>query len=216
MTLDGYLLKSIEKFKSDSIVYERVKLYFEKNCAARKYAEVCKENNWEIVSDHLTVRTYNIDKAAQEYENIGFTFEERIDYRKEGWFAKVYRHPIYGAMFVDQNYDDVPEDKKIIKKWVDKFGDKEFHHIAVRLPHGVEIEEVINALKEKGINFPGSVTGPKGSRLRQIFSQAEFIDGEPYSVLELAQRNNDPKTGEFYEGFINEQADSLMKDSILK
>lgn len=215
MALSNFLQKATEKFKADKAVYDRVVTYFEKNLAARKYAEVCEEKSWEIIYDHLTVRTYDIDKAAKEFEALGFQFEERIDYKNEGWYAKVYRHPKYGAMFVDQNYDDAPEIKKIIKQWVNKFGDKEFHHIAIRLPKGVEIEEAIDALKKRGINFPGSITGQKGSRLRQIFSKAEFIDNEPFSVLELAQRNKDPKTGHIYEGFINEQADSLMKDSVL-
>ncbi len=118
-------------------------------------------------------------------------------------------------MFIDQTYDDAPESLQIIKKWVAKFGDKEYHHIAVLIPKGVDIEEVIDLLKQKGINFPGKVTGQKGTRLRQIFTQAEVIDGQPYSVLELAQRNPDAKTGTIYPGFISEQADSLMKDSVL-
>ncbi len=216
MTLSNFLQKSTERFKPDKTVYDRVVTYFEKNEAARKYAEVCEEKKWEIIYDHLTVRTYDIDKAATEFEALEFKLEERIDYKNEGWYAKVYRHPIYGAMFIDQNYDDAPESKKIIKVWVDKFTDKDFHHIAFRLPEGVEIEEAIDALKKKGIEFPGSITGPKGSKLRQIFSKAEFLENVPFSVLELAERNKDPKTGKVYEGFINEQADSLMKDSILK
>ncbi len=118
-------------------------------------------------------------------------------------------------MFIDQTYDDALESLQIIKKWVDKFGDKDYHHIAVLLPRGIEIEEVIDLLKKKEVNFPGKVTGPKETRLRQIFSQAEVVDSQPYSVLELAQRNPDPKTGEIYKGFISEQADSLMKDSVL-
>lgn len=216
MALSTFLQKSVDNFKSEKAVYDRVVTYFEKNQAAKKYAEVCEEKGWEIIYDHLTVRTYDVDKAAKEFEAMGFKFEERIDYKNEGWYAKVYRHPNYGAMFVDQNYDDAPEAKKIIKVWVDKFTDKDFHHIALRLPQGVEIEVAIDALKKKGVEFPGSITGPKGSKLRQIFSKAEFVDGIPFSVLELAERNKDPKTGKVYEGFINEQADSLMKDSVLK
>lgn len=216
MALSSFLQKSTDKFKADNSVHNRVVTYFEKNTAATKYAEVCEEKGWEILYDHLTVRTYDIDLASKEFEALGFKFEERIDYKNEGWYAKVLRHPVYGAMFVDQNYDDAPESKKIIKQWVDKFTDKNFHHIAVRLPEGVEIEEAIDALKKKGVEFPGTITGPKGSKLRQIFSKAEFVDGVPFSVLELAERNKDPKTGKVYEGFINEQADSLMKDSVLK
>ncbi len=216
MTFSNFLQKSVDQFKQEKSIHDRIITYFEKNTSARKYAELCEENSWEIIYDHLTIRTHNVDKAIVEFENLGFKFEERIDYRNEGWYAKVLRHPKYGAMFVDQNYDDAPESKKIIKQWVNEFGDKDFHHIAFRLPEKVEIEVAIEGLKKKGIEFPGSITGSRGSKLRQIFSKAEFINGIPYSVIELAQRNKDPKTGLIYEGFINEQADNLMKDSVLK
>lgn len=215
MTLSNHLNKAIEKYKTEKAIYDRIVIYFEKNLAARKYAEVCEEKGWNCIPDHLTVRTYNVDKASEEYIRYGYKFDEKVDYRNEGWYAKVFRHPLYPALFIDQTYDDAPESQQIIKKWVAKFSDKEFHHIAVRLHEGIEIEEAIEHLKKKGINFPGKVTGPKGTQLRQIFTQAEVIDRFPYSVLELAQRNKDPKTGKTYEGFITVQADSLMKDSVL-
>lgn len=215
MSLNDYLKNVLEQYKQEKLIYDQLVVYFEKNLAARKYAEVCQEQKWDCIIDHLTVRTYNIDKAAEQYTKLGYKYGETIDYKNEGWYAKVYRHPKFPPLFVDQTYDDALENLQIIKKWVDKFGDKEYHHIAVRLPEGVEIEEMIELLKKKGVNFPGKVTGPKGTRLRQIFTQAEVIDGFPYSVLELAQRNKDPKTGKIYTGFISEQADSLMKDSVL-
>lgn len=215
MSLNHYIKNVLEKYKQEKSIYDRLVTYFEKNLAARKYAEICEENGWDCVIDHLTVRTYNIDKSAEHFIKLGYKYDEMVDYKNEGWYAKVYRHPKFPVMFVDQTYDDAPESLQIIKKWVDKFGDKDYHHIAVLLPRGVEIEEVISLLKQKGINFPGKVTGPKGTRLRQIFTQAEVVDGVPYSVLELAQRNPDPKTGKIYTGFISEQADSLMKDSVL-
>jgi len=215
MTLSNYLNRVLEKYKSEKLIYDPTVTYFDKNLAARKYAEVCEEQSWNCILDHLTVRTYNIDTASKRYEKFGYRYDEKIDYKAEGWYAKVYRHDKFPTLFIDQSYDDTSESQQIIKKWVDKFGDKEFHHIAVLLPQGVEIEEAIDSLKKKGVNFPGKITGPKGTRLRQIFTQAEVIDGYPYSVLELTQRNKDPKSGKVYTGFIHEQADSLMKDSIL-
>ncbi|OGI19575.1 MAG: hypothetical protein A3B68_03310 [Candidatus Melainabacteria bacterium RIFCSPHIGHO2_02_FULL_34_12] len=215
MSLNHCLQKVLEKYIGHKPIYDRVKLYFEKNTAAAKYLEVCEEKKWECILDHLTVRTYDIDKAAKEYEGYGYKYDETIDYKNEGWYAKVYRHLNYAPMFIDQNYKDAPENLQIIKKWVDKFGDKEYHHIALRIPQGIEIEEAIDLLKKKGVKFPGKITGTKGTRLRQIFTEAENIDEFPYSVLELAQRNKD-KNGKIYEGFISEQADSLMKDSVLK
>lgn len=215
MSLNNYLKNVLEKYKNEKTIYEPIVIYFEKNLAARKYAEVCEEKGWDCMLDHLTVRTYNIDKASEPYLKIEYKYDETVDYKNEGWYAKVYRHSKYPSIFVDQTYNDASSDKQIIKKWVDRFGDKEYHHIAVLLPQGVEIEEAIDLLKKKGINFPGKITGPKGTQLRQIFTQAEVIDGFPYSVLELTQRNKDPKTGKIYTGFITVQADSLMKDSVL-
>lgn len=212
--LSDFLQKQLEKYKGESLIYDFIVLYFEKNTASRKYAEVCEEKGWELYIDHLTVRTYKIDKAAKKYEAIGYKHETNVEYPEEGWWAKVFRHPKYPPMFIDETYDNAPQDKQIIKKWVDKFGDKEFHHLAFRIPQGVEMEEAVDLLKKKGVNFPGKITGPKGTRLRQIFSQAEVVDGVPFSVIELAQRNKD-KNGKIYEGFISEQADSLMKDSVL-
>ena len=213
--LSKFLQSALDYYKSEKDIYDTLLKYMEKNTATRKYADVCEENGWNFVIDHLTIRTYDIDIAARRIEKLGWKYDETLDYRSEGWWAKVYRHPKYSPFFVDQSYDDVSDSQKIIKKWVDKFGDKDFHHIAVLLSQGVEIEEVINLLKAKGVNFPGKVTGPKETRLRQIFTQAEVIDSFPFSVLELAQRNKDLKTGQVYKGFIHEQADSLMKDSIL-
>jgi hypothetical protein len=91
-----------------------------------------------------------------------------------------------------------------------------FHHIAVLMPEEIKIEEVINLLKGKNVNFPGNIIGGKDSKLRQIFTQAENVNDHPYTVLELIQRNKDPKTGKIYQGFINEQADDLMKSTVLK
>ena len=215
MTLSNYLLKQLEKFEKEKLVYDPLVAYFKKNTAARKYAEVCDENKWDFIIDHLTVRTYNIDEAAKKFEKVGWKYDTKIEYINEGWWAKVYRHEEFPPMFIDKTYDNALPDKQILKKWVDKFGDRDFHHLAFRLPQGIEIEEAINLMKEKGVNFPGRVTGPKGTRLRQIFTQAEVVDGVPFSVVEFAQRNKDPKTGTTYEGFISEQADSLMKDSVL-
>ncbi len=215
MSLNHYIKNVLEKYKQEKSIYDRLVTYFEKNLAARTYAEICEGKGWDYVIDHLTVRAYNIDKAAEHFINLGYKYGEMVDYKNEGWYAKVYRHPNFPVMFIDQTYDDAPKSLQIIKQWVDKFGDKDYHHIAVLLPKDVEIEETIDLLKQKGINFPGKVTGLKGTRLRQIFTQAEVVDGVPYSVLELAQRNPDPKTGKIYTGFISEQADSLMKDSTL-
>jgi hypothetical protein len=215
MSLSNYLINFLKQYKAEAALHERIVFYFTNNIAAQQYAALCEEKGWKVEFDHLTVRTHNIDKAAQEFEALGWKYDKTLEYKNEGWWAKIYRRANYPCMFIDKSYEEAPEAQQIVKRWVDKFGDREFHHIAMRLPEFIEIEEVIEALQKKGVNFPGKITGPKGTRLRQIFSQAELKDGAPFSVLELAQRGKEQETGKLYEGFISEQADSLMKDSVL-
>jgi hypothetical protein len=215
MALSNFLQNALGEFIDAKPVYARLVTYFNKNLAARKYAEVCEEQDWELIMDHLTVRTCDIDTAAREYQALGWTYDQTLEYKSEGWWAKIYRHPKLAPMFIDQNYSDAPVNQQIINRWVAKFTDHDFHHVAVRLPNGIEIEQAIELLQKKGVHFPGKITGPKGTRLRQIFTGAEVIDDTPFSVLELAQRSKDPVLGITYTGFISEQADSLMKDSVL-
>jgi len=213
MIFNELLKEAIAAYEPVKLVQDQIEHYFHKNTAARAYTKICQENNWPLVFDHLTIRTHDIEKASHQVIHLGWKYDETIEYKNEGWWAKVFRHSHFAPFFIDESYPDAAN--PIIKRWVDHFGDQGLHHIAVRTPDGVEIEEVVHKLELRDIHFPGKITGPQGTRLRQIFSQAEVIDGVPYSVLELAQRNKDPKTGKVYEGFISVQADSLMKDSTL-
>ena len=207
--------KILDKYKSEKELYEPLLIYFEGNKAATKYAEICLEKGWDYVIDHMAVRTHSVNSTAKKYEKLGWKYEDKVDYLEEGWWANVYRHSIYPALFIDQSYKDAKKEK-IIENWVGKFGEYKFHHIAVLMPEDVGLEEVINLLKKKNENFPGNIIGGKDSRLRQIFTRAELVNNHPYTVLELIQRNKDPNTGTIYQGFINEQADSLMKSTVLK
>jgi hypothetical protein len=213
LNTDKKLAEALNLYSSVPTVQTKIKRYFAQNQAASKYLEVCQEQGWDLIFDHLTVRTYSVLESAKAYEAMGWRYSEKIDYRNEGWWANVYRHSKFAPCFIDESYADASN--PIIKKWVDIFGEDDYHHIAMRLPGGVEIEYAIEKLQSKGVNFPGSITGSSKGRLRQIFSQAEMVNGVAFTVLELAQRKVDPATGELYLGFITEQADSLMKDSVL-
>ncbi len=152
--------------------------------------------------DHLTLRTLDIDQRAQQFVTLGYTYSETLQY--EDWYAKVYRKQGYPALFVDQAYPDDRGRTSIIPPWVKKFGDRVFHHIAVRVEN---IETAIESLKARGVVFAGSIVGERGGPLRQIFSLPELIDGQSFSVLELTERH------EGYQGFSPPQADSLMKST---
>ena len=155
------------------------------------------------VIDHLTIRTMDIDQRAKEFIALGYAYDETIHY--EDWYAKVYRRPGYPALFVDQAYPDDRGKTSIIPRWVEKFGDQVFHHVAVRVE---DIEQAISKLKSKGVVFAGEIVGAKGGTLRQIFTAPEMVDGQPFSVLELAERHQG------YQGFLPPQADSLMRSTV--
>lgn len=155
------------------------------------------------VADHLTLRTLDIDRRAEEFTRLGYGYSETIEY--EDWYAKVYRKVGYPALFVDQAYPDHRGRTSIIPAWVHKFGDQVFHHVAVRVE---DIELAMERLKAKGVVFTGQIVGVRGGQLRQIFTVPEMIDGQPFSVLELAERHRG------YQGFSPPQADSLMRSTV--
>ncbi|MGE3154198.1 MAG: VOC family protein [Nitrospiraceae bacterium] len=156
------------------------------------------------VIDHLTIRTEDIDRRAREFVDLGYEYDETIEY--SDWYAKVYRAPGYPALFVDQAYPDERGATSVIPRWVTKFGDRVFHHVAVRVE---DIEQSIARLKTKGVRFAGEIVGSSGSALRQIFTVPEAVEGEPFSVLELTERHAG------YQGFSPPQADGLMRSTVL-
>lgn len=182
--------------------------YFRENASARVYLEVCRDLGWEAFVDHLTIRCMDVDSRAKEFLALGYTYEnEKIEYPDEGWWAKIYRKSGLPPMFIDQAYADEKGKKSILPKWVQTFGENVLHHIAVRVP---DIEKAISAMEKKGVEFSGEIVGRPKSRLRQIFTVSENRKGHAFSLLEITERNQG------YEGFIPEQADSLMKSSVKK
>lgn len=154
------------------------------------------------VVDHLTLRTLDIDRRAEPFVAFGYAFDETLQY--DDWYAKVYRKVGYPALFVDQAYGDDRGKSSIIPGWVKTFGDQVFHHIAVRVE---DIDKAVERLKKNGVVFAGKIVGAAGGQLRQIFSSPEMVGGQPFTVLELAERHRG------YLGFLPPQADSLMKSS---
>jgi hypothetical protein len=204
--MDALIKLAISKYK-EPLIHDRLKQYFEENEAARIYLQVAKEKGWTPIIDHFAIRCHHVDQRAQELLRIGYEYQgELVEYPDQGWWAKVYRKKDYPAAFVDQAYDDERGKSSILSGWVNTFGDQVLHHIAMRV---TDIEQAIEAMKAKKVQFAGQIVGKHGSRLRQIFTAAEVREGKAYSVLELAERNN-------YNGFVPEQADSLMQSSVEK
>jgi catechol 2,3-dioxygenase-like lactoylglutathione lyase family enzyme len=154
------------------------------------------------VVDHITIRTLEIDRRAEEFLRLGYACTETLTY--DDWFAKVYRAAGYPALFVDQAYADTRGSTSLIPGWVKKFGDRTLHHVAVRVE---DIEAAVRRLESQGVAFAGTIVGEKGGVLRQIFTVPEQVDGESFSVLELTERHQG------YQGFSPPQADGLMKST---
>jgi len=188
----------------DHLMEKMVGDYLSRNSAAMVLKEMLDRTGvgFTPVIDHVTLRTNNIDRRAEQFVALGYAYDETLEF--DDWYAKVYRRTGYPALFVDQAYPDDRGKTSIIPGWVDRFGDQAFHHIAVRVE---DIEQAIERLKSRGVVFSGKIVGSPGGQLRQIFSAPEMVDGQPFSVLELAERHRG------YQGFLPPQADSLMRSS---
>ncbi|MGH8726627.1 MAG: hypothetical protein ACREV9_00380 [Burkholderiales bacterium] len=191
----------------DIRIAELVDDYVARNGAARFLAAALDEAGVGFIPvvDHLTIRTLDVDRRADEFVTLGYVEGETLRYGD--WFAKIYRKPGYPAFFIDQAYPDSRGATSIIPGWVRKFGDETLHHIAVRV---ADIEHSVTMLKTRGIAFAGEVVGRPNDLLRQIFTVAEEVNGEAFSVLELIERRRG------FLGFSPPHADSLMKSSTKK
>jgi hypothetical protein len=188
----------------DLRVHELVSDYLARNRAARLLAASLDAAGvgFPPVIDHLTIRTLDVDRRATEFVNLGYSESETLHYGD--WFAKVYRMRGYPALFIDQAYADSRGATNLIPGWVRKFGDETLHHAAVKV---ADIEHAVAQLAARGVAFAGEIVGGRNDPLRQIFTAAEAVEGEPFSVLELIER----KRG--FQGFSPPHADSLMKSS---
>jgi catechol 2,3-dioxygenase-like lactoylglutathione lyase family enzyme len=188
----------------DGLMEQMVSDYVKANGAAKVLKAMLDDTGVGFfpVVDHVTLRTLDIDRRAEQFVALGYVYDETLEY--DDWYAKVYRRVGYPALFVDQAYPDERGKTSIIPGWVRTFGDRVFHHVAVRVE---DIEKAIDRLKKKGVVFAGKIVGAPGGQLRQIFSAPEMVDGQPFSVLELAERHRG------YQGFLPPQADSLMKST---
>jgi len=198
--------RPIDKGRDLEVLLEGlIKDYVSRNLAARALQAALDEVGvgFRPVVDHITVRTLDIDRRAEEFVRLGYGYAETLNY--DDWFAKVYRAPGFPPLFVDQAYPDARGRTSIIPGWVDKFGDKTLHHVAVRVE---DIEWAIHRLKAQGVVFTGEIVGARGAPLRQIFTAPERIDGVPFSVLELTERHHG------FLGFSPPQANALMRSTV--
>ena len=188
----------------EQVIMKYVLEYISRNRAAQLVRDSLNEIGVGIfpILDHITVRTLLIDDRAQEFLEHGYAYSETLEY--DDWWAKVYRAPGCPALFVDQAFTDDRGMTSIIPGWVNQFGDRTLHHIAIRVAN---IETAMQRLGAKGVVFTGAIVGERGGDLRQIFSVPEQVDGQAFSVLELAERHRG------FQGFSPPQANSLMQST---
>lgn len=191
----------------EKVVTRYIDDYVARNQAAAMMSKALVEIGIGLfpVVDHITIRTGSIDPRAEEFLLLGYAYAETLEY--EDWWAKVYRAPGCPALFVDQAYDGERGKTSIIPAWVKQFGDRTLHHIAVRV---ADIETSIQRLTAKGVMFAGQIVGERGGDLRQIFTVPEPVNGQGFSVLELAERHRG------FQGFSPPHANSLMQSTVAR
>jgi len=187
----------------DFLIDRLIEDFFLENSAGRLYIDTCERQEWPFMIDHITVRCLNIDRRAAVFLKKGYLYhDEMVEYKHQGWWAKIYRKEGFPALFIDQAYEEAKD--AIIHAWVKKFGEDVLHHVAVLV---TDIDKTVDALLKNGVAFSGEIVGAHGSRLRQIFTVAELRNGSAFTVLELTERNG-------YDGFYPEQANRLMESSV--
>jgi catechol 2,3-dioxygenase-like lactoylglutathione lyase family enzyme len=195
---------------AEKVVNEYVNRYLQNNKAARQIAQAMEKIGvgFRPIVDHITIRTRDVFKKAASFFKLGFEQDPKIGPRGildyGDWFAIVLRKPGLPAIFIDQGKFGKAGKTSVIPGWVKTFGDKTLHHVAIQVD---EIEKTVRTLKKMGIPFTGEIVGKKGSVLRQIFTKPDMKHGQPFTVLELAERHQG------FNGFQPPQADSLMQST---
>ncbi|MBI1884219.1 MAG: VOC family protein [Chlamydiae bacterium] len=195
---------------AEKVIQAYIQDYLRKNKSAHIIARVLEKIGigFRPVADHMTVRTTDVYKRAQEFLKLGFKQDKTVGPKGileyDDWFAIVLRKPGHPAIFIDQGKKGPAGKTSIIPGWVKKFGDKTLHHVAIQVG---DIEKAVRAMKSHGIRFSGKIVGKPGSVLRQIFTEPEKRKNESFSVLELAERHQG------YAGFQPPQANSLMQST---
>lgn len=192
---------------ADRLIDNYVSDYLQNNRAANALNELLDDAGVGLrpLVDHITIRTADVETRAIEFLQMGFIEDLSLGVvEHDNWWAKVYRRPGLPAIFIDQAFGGERGKLSIIPAWVEKFGDRTLHHVAVGVG---DIEHSISALSKKGIAFSGEITGDPQTPLRQIFTKADVKDGLAFTVLELAER----RWG--YTGFHSHQANTLMEST---
>ena len=169
-----------------------IRNYIERYVAGNQAASIVRDRldaagiGLRPVLDHLSIRTLQVHERALELEALGYTFDGNIGVleRDTSW-GKIYRKPGLPAIFIEQAYEDHRGAESVIPRWVERFSDASLHHIAISVD---TIELAMRQLSEHGMRFSGEVNGEPGAAFRQIYTEPEIVEGEPFTTLEIVER----------------------------
>jgi catechol 2,3-dioxygenase-like lactoylglutathione lyase family enzyme len=172
----------------ERVIWEYIERYLAGNRMAARVNEVLVDAGIGIrpVIDHISIRTHDIQERALEFEALGYLYDDRLGVLERGsWWGKVYRRSGFPAVFLDQAFPDARGAESALPQWIEKFTDGQLHHVAITVDN---IEHAVERYRSLGVTFTGEITGEPMSTFRQIYSDPEIVDGEPFTLLELVER----------------------------
>jgi hypothetical protein len=173
----------------EKIITEYVERYLRGNQAATALRNALAATGVGLrpVIDHLSIRTLDVQERAPEFEAIGFRYDDHLGViESESWWAKVYRRPGFPAIYIAQAFTDQRGAESSFPGWVQRFSDRNLHHIGVLVDN---VEVAIERMHSLGVPFAGKIEGDRRSGFRHIYTEPEVVESQPFTVLELVERH---------------------------
>ncbi|MBI5004647.1 MAG: hypothetical protein HZC04_00460 [Candidatus Lloydbacteria bacterium] len=177
-------------FPEESFLEYYFKLYVMGNHDARSVLRAMRDSGFDpsALVDHCTIRTQNIKSVAKKLNTQGFEKVKDGSIDMGDWFLWSFYRPGYPIVVADQAHyknQSSTGGGKIIHDWVERFGDEQFHHIAIRVE---EIYQAVTKWTSWGVSFSDGIVCDKQTGLKQVFTKPILSHGYPYTVLEFIER----------------------------
>lgn len=172
----------------DAVIQDYINRYCESNPDALLLRDTFESIGAGLrpVIDHLSIRTLDVAERALEFEALGFSYDDILGtMERDSWWAKAYRKPGYPAIYIDQPFGDLRGHESPMREWVERFGDSGLHHLALSVDN---IDHAVDRMRGLGVHLSGSISGLVGGPFRQAYTTPVFVEGQPFTVLELVER----------------------------
>ena len=105
--------------------------YINSNKSALKVVGNIKQAGigWFQLIDHVIFRIDNVEIKAKQLVDFGYSHIDTLEFNN--WWGNIYALKGRPLVFIDQAYEGEKGEGSLIKEWVNGFGDKIFHHIAI-------------------------------------------------------------------------------------